>query len=96
MSAMTQRVAAALDAHLGSDHESLSIEMGCGSIAATLRAEAMTRAAISAIEAMREPTEKMLKASPIVGTGLNEHGDWSVNSEPARIVWAAMIDAALR
>lgn len=42
----------------------------------------------------REPTEAMLKASPIVGTGPNEHGDWAVNTKPAQIVWAAMIAAS--
>jgi hypothetical protein len=59
-------------------------------------AEMVTEArARAAIEAMREPTTKMLKASPIVGTGINEDGKWGINTRPAADVWTAMIDAAL-
>jgi hypothetical protein len=53
MSEMIERVTAAIDAVLGDAHESLSIEMGCGSIAAKLRAEAMAEAARAAIGAMQ-------------------------------------------
>jgi hypothetical protein len=40
------------------------------------------------------PTEEMLKASPIVGTGPGPDGWWCTNTKPAQDVWAAMLEAA--
>lgn len=57
MSELVERVAKAIDDELGDDHESLVIEMGQESISKKLRAEAMTRAARAAIDAMRSSTD---------------------------------------
>lgn len=48
---------------------------------------------LAVLGAVREPSERVMKASPVVGTGLNERGEWSVNTEPAQVMWPAMIDA---
>ena len=53
-------------------------------------------AVLAIITALREPSEDMLRASPIVGTGPDESGRWKTNTEPARIVWQAMIDELLK
>jgi hypothetical protein len=37
----------------------------------------------------------MLNACPVVGTGPDEHGNWSINTKPAEAMWPAMIDALL-
>jgi hypothetical protein len=89
MSEMIERVAAAIDKIVGNDHESFSIEMGCGSLAKKWRAEAMQDCARAAIEAMRKPTGKMLKApDSIMGGGfMNSHSDLET--------WEVMLDAAL-
>ncbi len=90
---MIERVAKRLDELLGDDLESLSIEMGCGKHAAEWRKDTILKAARAAIEAMREPTEEMIKAGTI--------GWDSLNGSPVKPVfspfkpWAAMIDAAL-
>src|SRR5258706_15486310 len=78
---MEERIAAAIDAQLGDDHESLSVEMGCGSRASAWRKEAMQKAARAAIEAMREPTEEMIYAADPDGS--------------RQLIWAQMIEAAL-
>jgi hypothetical protein len=44
---------------------------------------------------VREPTRGMLNACPVVGTGPDEHGNWSINTKPAEAMWPAMIDALL-
>jgi hypothetical protein len=40
-----------------------------------------------------EPTEAMLKASPVVGTGIGEDGKWATNTKPGRDVYRAMVAA---
>lgn len=49
----------------------------------------------AALEAVREPTEAMLRASPVVGTGVDAEGRWCTNTDPAAWVWRAMIDTAI-
>lgn len=54
-----------------------------------------TRRAKAALTVLLEPDEAMLKASPIVGTGMDETGRWCTNTEPARACFTATILAAL-
>jgi hypothetical protein len=85
MSQMVERVAKAIDDILGADHESLSLEMGTGSLTAKkLRAEAMEDAARAAIEAMREPTKAILDIKTMSTSFSNDE------------IWRDMIDAALK
>lgn len=92
---MLDRVTLAIDGVLGRDHESLSIEMGCGSIAQNLRAEAMAAAARAAVAAMREPTEAMCKAGEAVIVSHAWSGRGEHISDP-ETPWEAMIDEALK
>jgi hypothetical protein len=86
MSEMIERVAKAIDTVLGDDHESLSIEMGCGSLSKEMRAEAMAKAARAAIEAMREPTDAMVDIDSII----------MLPTKKNYRIWQAMIDEALK
>ena len=86
-----ERVAKASDSILGGDHESLSIEMGCGKLAPQLRKEAMIEAACAAIAAMREPTQPMLDAGLWAATPRETGNDQAMFD-----AWGAMIDAALK
>lgn len=97
-SEMVERVARALDAILGDDHESLSMEMGCGSIGAKLRKEAMEKGARAAIEAMREPTEAMVAHADdqMPSEGIADGGGIETRHRDAEDIWSAMIDAALK
>jgi hypothetical protein len=83
MSEMIERVARAIDAVLGDEHESLSREMGCGSHAKEMRTTATLEAARAAIEAMREPTEAM--------KAVTSENTWHAVQD-----WYAMIEEALK
>lgn len=90
---MVERVARALCIADGCDSDHISNDaLDEGRALWTCYADA----ARAAIDAMREPTEAMLAASPVVGTGLDDDGKWAVNTRPAKDVWSAMIDAALK
>lgn len=84
-----ERVAKAIDSILGGDHESLSIEMGCGKLAPQMRKEAMIEAARAAIAAMREPTQPMLDA-------VSSFEDISHIDQDPEYYWVRMIDTALK
>lgn len=89
---MVERVARALAAQ---SFEAAGNDKPGPSAAAERRWPHFVPQARTAIEAMREPTEAMLRASPLIGTGITEKGDWATNTRPAQAVWPAMIDAAL-
>jgi hypothetical protein len=94
MSEMVERVARAIDPTAWRWLDSIVGREPAHPAEAPTRAT-QVRQARAAIEAMREPTEAMLRASPVVGTGPDERGNWAVNTKPAQAVWPAMIDAAL-
>jgi hypothetical protein len=97
METMVERVAKAIDKVLGDDHESLSIEMGCGSIAAKLRTAAMAEAARAAIEAMREPPPNPDDPSrlPWDMNCCADYGEYG-QAVVTRSGWGSLIDALLK